>query len=312
MKKITVLTPCFNEEDGINECYEQVKEVFQKKLQNYTYEHIFIDNCSNDSTVAIIKGICERDKAVKLIVNSRNFGLSRSPYYGKLQMTGDALIPVVADLQTPASVIPNLVEKWEEGFPIVLAIRVGMSESFFTRFFRNTFYKIINRLSNIEQYDHFIGFGLFDSKIIDIFRSFDEPSPYFRGMVSEVGFEKAFVEYIQPPRKHGKSRHSFFDLFELALLGLTTYSKFPLRAMIYVGFILSMAFSLMGFLYIAFKVMYWESFQLGMAPILIAIFFISSVQMLCFGLIGQYISLIFDKVQKRPLVIEKERVNFDA
>ena len=310
-KKISVLTPCFNEELGIRECYERVKEVFAEYLQNYDYEHLFIDNSSEDKTVGILKEIAASDRNVKIIVNSRNFGLSRSPYYGKLQMTGDAVVPLVADLQTPPELIPEFVRKWEEGYQMVLGIRTGMEEGWLIRFARDFFYRLMARFSEVEQIKHFIGFGLFDKRIVQIMRDLDDPTPYFRGIVSEIGFEKAFVEYHQPPRKHGKSRHSFFDLFELAILGLTSYSKVPLRLMTIIGTILSIVSFGIALLYFGAKVIYWNSFDVGMAPLLIGFFFFASVQLLCIGLLGEYIGVIFEKVKHRPLVIEKERINFD-
>lgn len=309
-KKISVLTPCFNEEDGIRECYQEVKKVFDDNLKEYNYEHIFIDNCSNDNTVDILKEIAATDKNIKIIVNSRNFGLSRSPYYGKLQMTGDAVIPMVADLQTPPSLIPAFVEKWEEGYKMVLGIRIGMEEGRLIRFARNLFYKIISRLSDVEQIEHFIGFGLFDKTIINILKELDDPTPYFRGIISEVGFDKAFVEYRQPPRRYGKSRHSFFDLVELAMLGITSYTRAPLRLMTVGGVILSFVSFFVGFAYLIAKLVFWDSFNVGLAPLVIGFFFFSSIQLLCIGLIGEYIGVIFEKVKRRPLVIEKERINF--
>ena len=309
-KKISIMTPCFNEEAGIKECYERVKEVFDTQLQEYDYEHLFIDNCSSDNTVLILKAIAANDSNVKIIVNSRNFGLSRSPYYGMLQMTGDAFVPMVADLQTPPGVIPELVHKWEAGYKMVLCIRVKMSEGIFIRFARNFYYRIIKKLSAIEQIEHFLGFGLFDKKIIQILKEIDDPTPYFRGIISEIGFEKAFVEYHQPPRRHGKSRHSFFDLLELAILGFTSYSKVPLRLMTVLGFAMSGISLLVSLGYLIAKLLFWDSFDLGLAPLVIGFFFFASIQMLCIGLVGEYIGVIFEKVQRRPLVIEKERVNF--
>lgn len=310
-KKISIMTPCFNEEAGIKECYERVKEVFDTQLQGYDYEHLFIDNCSSDSTVAILKGIAAYDSNVKIIVNSRNFGLSRSPYHGKLQMTGDAVIPMVADLQTPPTLIPEFVHKWEAGYLMVLGIRVGMDEGLIIRFARNLFYRIIKKLSDIEQIEHFIGFGLFDKKIIQILKDLDDATPYFRGIISEIGFEKAFVEYCQPPRRYGKSRHSFFDLLELAILGLTSYSKAPLRMMTVLGVSLSALSLFVSLGYLLAKLLFWDSFNLGLAPLVIGLFFFASIQLTCIGLLGEYIGIIFEKVRRRPLVIEKERVNFE-
>jgi glycosyltransferase involved in cell wall biosynthesis len=304
------MTPSFNEEAGIKECYERVKEVFDTQLQEYDYEHLFIDNCSSDNTVLILKEIAANDTNVKIIVNSRNFGLSRSPYYGMLQMTGDAFVPIVADLQTPPALIPGLVRKWEAGYKMVLCIRIKNSEGIFIRLVRELFYYTIKKLSTVEQIKHFIGFGLFDKKIIQILKEIDDPTPYFRGIISEIGFEKAFVEYHQPPRLHGKSRHSFYDLLELAILGFTSYSKVPLRIMTVLGFAMSCMSLVVSLGYLIAKLLFWDLFDLGLAPLVVGFFFFASIQMLCIGLIGEYIGVIFEKVQRRPLVIEKERINF--
>ena len=310
-KKITVVTPCFNEEQAIRECYERVRQVFCKDLQGYDYEHLFIDNCSSDGTVEILKEIAAADHNVKIIVNSRNYGMSRSPYHGILQMSGDVVVPLVADLQTPPELIPVFVKKWEQGYMMVLGIRTGMEERWLQRLTRNIFYKIMARLSSVEQIRHFIGFGLFDKKIIQILKDLDDPTPYFRGIVSEIGFEKEFVEYQQPLRRHGESRHNFFDLLELAILGLTSYSKAPLRLMTILGVVMSAISIVISILYLGAKLIFWNYFQLGIAPLLIGLFFIMSVQLLFLGLLGEYIGLILEKVKHRPLVIEKERVNFD-
>ena len=304
------MTPAYNEEANIRECYLKVREIFNRKLRGYDYEHVFIDNASSDETVRILKEIASADKRVKIIVNSRNFGPHRSPYHCILQTTGDAVVPVMADLQTPPDLIVDFVKKWEEGYKLVLAIRTGMKEGFPLRLFRNMFYAIISRLSHIEQVRHFIGYGLFDKQIIDIMRDLDDPCPYFRGIISEIGFEKAFIEYHQPLRKNGKSRHSFFDLVELALIGITSYSKAPLRLATIFGFLTSSLSFVAAFAYLVLKLIFWRSFPMGIAPIIISICFFASVQLLCVGILGEYIGLLYDHVKKRPLVIEKERVNF--
>lgn len=309
-KTISVLTPCFNEEAGIRECYERVKEVFDKLLPGYNREHVFIDNCSSDRTVAILKEIAAVDKDIKIIVNARNFGLSRSPYYGKMQCTGDAVVPVVADLQTPPHLIVDFVREWEKGYKMVIAVREGMQEGGFTRLCRETFYKIMSRMSKVEQLRHFIGFGLFDRQVIDILRTLDEPDPYFRGLVSEIGFEKAFVSYHQPPRKHGKSRHNFFDLLELSMLALTTYSKVPIRLMTLIGLTISVLSLIMGLIYLVLKLIYWNSFAMGQAPLVIGTFFFSAVNLAALGLVGEYVSLVLQYSRRFPLVVEKERINF--
>lgn len=312
VKTISVMTPCYNEEAGIRECYERVREVFDKSLPEYKREHLFIDNDSADRTVAILKDIAKSDRCVKIIVNSRNCGLSRSPYHGMLETTGDAVVPVVADLQTPPELIVDMVRKWEEGFKMVIAVRAGMEEGFFTRFCRGLFYKVMGKLSRVTQIRHFIGFGLFDRRVVDILRDLDEPDPYFRGLVAEVGFEKAFLPYHQPPRKHGKSRHNFFDLLELSLLALTTYSKAPIRMMTLGGVALSALCVLSAFVYLVLKLVFWNSFPVGIAPLMIGTFFLSAINLLALGLVGEYVSLILQYSRRFPLVVERERVNFDT
>lgn len=310
-KKLSILTPCFNEEAGIRECYERVRLVMESGLSAYDYEHLFIDNCSTDSTVRILRDIASRDPRVRVIVNSRNYGQSRSPYHGMLQITGDAFIGVVADLQTPPEVIPTLVAQWEQGYPMVIAVRTGMSEGWVIRVLRRSFYWLISRVSNIEQIPNFIGFGLFDRKIIEVLRGLDDPTPYFRGMVSEIGFEKAFVEYVQPLRKHGRSRHSLFDLLDYAILGLVSNSQAPLRLMTLIGFLTSIASLAVTLIYLFMKFLFWSALPLGIAPILVGMFFFASLQFLFLGILGEYVGSIHERVKRRPLVIEKERINFD-
>jgi polyisoprenyl-phosphate glycosyltransferase len=310
-KTISIMTPCFNEEGGIRECYEEVKKLFATELPGYRYEHLFIDNCSEDRTVDILREIAAADRNVKVIVNSRNFGHVRSPYYGLLQAKGDAVVPMLADLQTPPRLIPRFVEKWEQGFPMVLGIRVDSDEGFILRLVRHAFYRLMARLSDVRQIQNFIGFGLYDRRIVEIIREFPDPSPYFRGMVCEIGFDKAFVEYRQPPRKHGETHHSFAVLLDLAILGVTSYSKVPLRLMTIIGLITSALGLMVAFVYFVLKLMFWNALELGIAPLLIGTFFFASVQLFCIGLLGEYVGAIFEHVKRRPLVIEKERINFD-
>ncbi|SMC30082.1 glycosyltransferase family 2 protein [Polynucleobacter kasalickyi] len=310
LKKITIMTPAFNEEAGIQECYLAVKEFFCTDLPNYDYEHLFIDNCSKDKTVDILKKIAQEDKRVKIIVNSRNFGPNNSPYHAILESTGDAVIPVLADLQTPVSTIKKFVELWEDGYDMVLGLRVKMSEPKRLQFVRNLYYSLMSKLSPIEHYHGFIGFGLFDAKTVKVMRSLVNPNPYFRRIVSEIGFEKAFVEYEQPLRKNGKSRLKLYDLVDYAILGVTSCSTIPLRAMTILGVAISFISFLAAIIYLIFKILYWDSFVLGSAPLIIGMFFLASVQIFCLGLIGEYVGLIFNHARNRPLVIEKERVNF--
>jgi len=310
VKKITIMTPAYNEEAGIEECYLAVKEFFRTELPNYEYEHLFIDNCSQDKTVDILKVIAEKDLRVKIIVNSRNFGPNNSPYHAILESTGDAVIPVLADLQTPVITIKKFVALWEEGYDMVLGLRVKMSEPKGLQFVRNFYYKVMSKLSPIEHYHGFIGFGLFDAKTVKVMRQLVNPNPYFRRIVSEIGFEKAFVEYEQPLRKHGKSRLKLFDLVDYAILGVISCTTLPLRAMTIIGLIISIVSLLAAIVCFILKMLYWDSFVVGSASLIIGMFFLAAVQIFCLGLIGEYVGLIFDHARNRPLVIEKERVNF--
>ena len=310
-KKIGIFTPCYNEEEGIAECHARVRQVMETSLSDYDYEHLFIDNCSSDRTVAILKEIAVSDKRVKIIVNARNFGHTRSPHHAMLQVDGDAVVPILADLQTPPELMVEFVKHWEAGHRMVIAVRKGMEEGLLLQLARNAFYRIMARLSNIEQIRNFMGFGLYDRKVVEILRTLDDPDPYFRGLVSEIGFDKAFVEYHQPPRKHGRTRHSFFELLELSMLALTTYSRAPLKLMTVVGLVIS-AFSLLAaFVYLVLKLLYWNSFPVGIVPLLLATFFFGAIQLIALGLIGEYVGLVLRYVRRFPLVIEKERVNFD-
>lgn len=310
-RKITIVTPCYNEEAGIEECYLAVKLFFTEQLTDYDYEHLFIDNYSQDNTVELLREIAEGDPKVRVIVNSRNFGPNHSPYHAILEASGDAVIPVVADLQTPVATIREFIRLWEQGFDMVLGIRVGMSEARWLRMSRDIYYRIMSRLSHIEHYHGFIGFGLFDRKTVEVMRRLVNPNPYFRRIISEIGFRKAFVEYVQPPRRHGKSRLSFPDLLDYAILGMVSCSKVPLRLMTVVGLLVSVSSLLVGLGYLLLKLVYWDSFAMGTAPLLIGMFFLAAIQIFCLGMIGEYVGVIFDHVRNRPLVIERERINFD-
>jgi len=310
-RKIGIMTPCYNEEAGIAECYERVQEVMATLLPDYDYEHLFIDNCSQDGTVRILKEIAARDKRVRLIVNSRNFGLGRSPFHGLMTVSGDCVVPIFADLQTPPDIIPELLKKWDEGFKIVAAIRKEVKQSWWTKMLRAFFYKLFARISNVEHIQHFFGFGLYDRQVIQVIQSLNEPDPYFRGLVSEIGFQKAIVEYVEPPRMHGETRHSFFDLLDLAILGITSYSRAPLRLMTITAVVVAAMSFCAGLVYLVLKLVFWSSFSVGVAPLLIGALFLAAIQLLAIGLVGEYIGLVLLYARRFPAVIEKERVNFD-
>lgn len=280
------------------------------KLPGYQYEHIFIDNDSHDKTVDLLKAIAARDKNVKIIVNTRNFGHVRSPYYGVLQATGDAVIPFVADLQDPSELIPEFINKWEEGYKVVLGIKTGSRESFAMFGIRKLYYFLIGRLSDIELVPNNTGFGLYDKEVIETLRKIDDPYPYFRGLTADLGYESAKVEYVQPSRKRGITKNNFYTLYDTAMLGITNHSKVPLRIATMLGFASSIISFLVAVVYLVYKLIFWSSFSVGIAPLVIGIFFFSSVQLFFLGIVGEYIGAIYTQVLHRPLVVEKERINF--
>ncbi|HOG91643.1 MAG TPA: glycosyltransferase family 2 protein [Smithella sp.] len=308
-KLISIITPCFNEEENVREVYQQVKDVFAQ-IPAYRYEHIFIDNASTDKTISILREIAQSDFNVKVIINSRNFGTMNS-YYAMFQCTGDAVIQVVADLQDPPPMIKNLIKKWEEGYKIVLAVKNKSEESKIMFTIRKLYYKVYNKVSNIQIVTNFCGFGLYDRTIIDIMRKIDDSRPDLRSLISEIGFEKELVNYVQPIRKKGKSKNNFYNLYDQAMLGITRDSIIPLRFASFLGFFVAVINLMVAMAYFIYKLIYWDSFQLGMAPMIIGIFFFGGVQLFFLGVIGEYIGAIFTQVKKRPLVIEKERINFD-
>ncbi|MEW6668825.1 MAG: glycosyltransferase family 2 protein [Thermodesulfobacteriota bacterium] len=309
MKLVSVVTQCRNEEDNVYEVYEQVKAVFSQ-LPDYRYEHLFIDNASTDRTVHILREIAASDGNIKVILNARNFGVVRSPYYALLQASGDAVISLVADLQDPPLLIRDFLQKWEEGFKIVAGVKDRSEESPLFFSFRKFYYNLVNRLSDVELLENFYGFGLYDRSVVEILKKFDDPYPYFRGLICEVGSEMAIVYYTQPVRRRGKKKVNFYSLFDTAMLGLTNHSKVPLRLATMLGFALAVLNLIVAAGYLIYKLICWSSFSVGMAPIVIGLFFFASVQLFFVGIIGEYVGSIHTQVQKRPLVIEKERINF--
>jgi len=309
MKLISIITPCYNEEENVEDVYREVKKVFDS-LKGYTYEHIFIDNASKDKTVSILKDIAKDDKNVKVIINTRNFGHIRSPYHALLQAKGDAVISIVADLQDPPQKIIEFLKKWEEGYKIVIGIKTHSEESAIMFGVRKIFYTLISKLSDVELIRNFTGFGLYDKKVIDIIRNLDDPYPYFRGIIADIGFEVAKIKYKQPARKRGITKNNFYTLYDIAMLGITNHSKVPLRLAAMVGFSLSIISLFVACGYLIYKLIFWKSFSVGIAPVVIGLFFFASVQLFFLGLVGEYIGSIHTQVLKRPLVIEKERINF--
>ena len=310
MKRISIVTPCYNEEDNVQALYQAVKDVFAS-LPAYSYEHIFIDNASQDKTVSLLKQIAANDKNVKVIANTRNFGHIRSPYHALLQARGDAAILLVADFQDPVSMIAEFLQKWEQGYKVVLGVKTQAAESAMMFAIRKLYYNLIGRLSDVKLTKNNTGFGLYDRVVLDTLRKIDEPYPYLRGLISDIGFESAKISFTQPARKRGITKNNFYTLYDMAMLGFTNHSKIPLRLAAIAGFCMSGLSLLIALAYLVAKLIYWNQFSLGTAPILIGIFFFSSVQLFFIGIIGEYIGAIYTQVQKRPLVIEKERINFE-
>ncbi len=310
-KMISIFTPCYNEEDNVEKLIQAVADVF-KGLPQYDYEHVFIDNSSKDKTVDILRSIAATNKHIKVIVNARNFGHVRSPFYGLMQCTGDAMVVLVADLQDPPEMIKSFLEKWEEGFKIVVAVKTKSKENPLMFGIRKFFYRLLIRMSDSgeQPIQNFTGFGLYDKQFIDVVRTLDDPYPYFRGMITELGFERCEIAYTQQQRTGGKSKNNFFTLYDLAMLGFTNHSKLPLRLSVFIGIFSAILSLLVAIGYLIYKLIFWNRFSVGMAPLVIGVFFFSSVQLFFIGIIGEYIGAIHTQVRKRPLVVEKERINF--
>lgn len=312
MKKlISVMTPCYNEEDNIEDLYSQVKTIFENQLSGYDYEHVFIDNCSKDRTVDILKMLARKDPKVKIIVNARNFGFVRSSYYGLIQPDGDAVIFLMADLQDPPSLIVDFVTKWEEGHKVVQGVRKNSRESFVLFKVKKLYYYVLSRISDVELTRDSTGFGLYDKCVIQSLRKIDDPYPYFKGLISELGFEIAEVEYVSAARKRGVSSANFFMLYDFALLGITSHSRVPIRVATMAGFVMAILSLFVAIAYLVAKLINPNFLPIGIASLHITLFFFSSVQLFFIGLIGEYIGLIHLRFLKRPLVVERERVNFD-
>jgi len=311
MKSISVVSGCYNEEENIRELYERVTRVFAQELPQYSYELIVIDNCSSDKTVDILREISRQDKRLKVIINTRNFGHIRSGYHGLMQGRGDAVIVMASDLQDPPELIPQFVRKWEEGYKIALAQKTESEESSIFFLVRNAYYNLINRLSEIPLVKNVTGFGLYDRCVVEDVRRIDDPYPYFRGLICDLGYERALIPFTQPVRKRGITKNNFYTLYDIAMLGITNHSKVPLRVAAIFGFCLS-AFSLfIALVYLVYKLLFWSQFQAGAAPVVIGLFFLGAVQLFFLGIIGEYVGSIHTQVLHRPPVIEKERINFD-
>ena len=310
MKKISIVTGCYNEEENLPELYKQLMDVVNELEGKYTYEIIIADNNSSDRSPEILRELALNNNNVKVILNSRNFGPDRSGYNAIMQAYGDAVVTMASDLQNPPAMIKEFIEKWEQGYKIVMTVKTSSKESFIIFFMRTLYYKLLAGLSDVKLISHFTGFGLYDRQVIEILRGLQDPYPYFRGLIADVGFEPAIIEFTQPARQRGKSKSNFLYLYEEAMLGLTSYSKIPLRLATLIGFVSAFASFLIGLFYLIYKLVFWNSFSVGIAPLAIGLFFFGSIQLIFLGVIGEYISMIYVHVLNRPLVYEKERINF--
>jgi glycosyltransferase involved in cell wall biosynthesis len=311
MPFVSIVSGCFNEAENVRELHEQIKAVFEQ-LPGYTWEHIYIDNASTDGTPVILREIARDDVRVKVILNARNFGHVRSPFHGLLQATGDAVIAMASDLEDPPSLIPTLLKKWEDGAKVVAAVKKGSKDSFALGLARKLYYRLIGGISDVKLIQNFTGFGLYDQRVIEALRRIDDPYPYFRGLISEIGFEPALVPFDKPVRQRGITKNNFFTLYDLAMLGITKHSVAPIRLATFAGFLMSGLSLLIAFGYLVAKLLFWQRFSMGTAPMLIGMFFFSSVQLFFIGVIGEYVASIHTQVRKLPLVIEEERINFPA
>ena len=312
MKKISLVSSCYNEEDNIDALYESVIKAIEPFNDKYEFEYVLLDNGSTDDTEKKLRELAQKDNRIKVILNTRNFGHIRSPYYGMTQASGDAIIYLASDLQDPPELIKDFLEKWEQGYKIVLGKKTKSEETFLMFLIRSAYYEFLSRIADDDSglVKNCTGFGLYDKKVVDIIKSMDDPYPYIRGLVCDIGFEKAFVEFTQPARKRGITKNNFYTLYDNAMIGIVKHSKVPLRIMTFLGFGFSFLSLMIAFLYFILKLIFWEQFTLGLAPIIISLFFFASVQLFCLGVLGEYIGAIYTRVNKKPVVVEKERINF--
>jgi len=312
-KKISVLIPCYNEEENVNDTYTLIKEQMEiaKNKKGYDYEIVWIDNASTDNTVPLLKELAQKDTKLKIIVNARNAGFVRSCHHGLLQCYGDAVIFIEADLQTPPPMIQVFIEKWEEGHKVVAGVKASSKENPIMFAIRKMFYSLLAKSSETQLIKNFLGVGLYDQSFIEILRGIDDPFPYFRGMVSELGVDVITVPYDQQVRTKGKSAFNFYKMFDVAMLGFVNQTKLPIRLATFFGLFMAMVSMILAVWGVIYKILNWDSFSVGVAGLSVGLFFFASVQLIFLGIIGEYISAIFIQVRKRPLVIERERVNFD-
>ena len=310
-KTVTIVIPTFNEEDNIREIYQCISGIFENKLPSYKVEFLFIDNCSTDNSQGVISDLAKSDQNVKAIFNARNFGFNRSTFYGLTQSTGDCAILIFADMQDPPEVIPEFIKKWEEGYKVVAGVRKSSDENPIMFFIRKCYYYTLEKISEIDHIKQFNGFGLYDRIFLDVLRELDDPLPYLRGVVAELGFKQTTVKYAHKKRHNGKSKFNFYKLYDVAMLGITSYSKVVMRMATIFGFFMSICSLIIAGVTFIHKLLHWDSFPVGSAAISIGVFVLGAVQLFFIGLLGEYILNINTRSLRRPLVIEERRINFD-
>lgn len=310
-KKISIMVPCYNEEENVVPLSEAVIETLERDLPEYDYELLFIDNCSKDRTREKLILLCGKNKKIKAIFNTKNFGQFNSPYYGLCQTTGDCTICLCADFQDPIDMIPKFVHEWEKGYKIVCGIKTSSKENKIMYFLRSMYYKTIKKMSEVEQIEHFTGFGLYDKSFIQVLRDLKDPTPFLRGIVAELGPERKDIEYEQQERRAGKTSNNWYRLYDAAMLSFTSYTKIGLRLATFLGFGMSACSIVVAIIYFVLKLMHWNDFPAGMTPVLIGVFVMGSMQLFFIGLLGEYIMNMNARLMNRPLVVEQERINFD-
>ena len=311
MKKIAIVIPCYNEEENIVGITKAIEDELASSLPQYDYEILIIDNCSTDNSRALIRGICTNNKKVKAIFNAKNFGQFNSPYHAILQADGDCVIPICADFQDPVEMIPRFVHEWENGYKIVCGIKSKSKENPFVRFLRTCYYKLIKKMSSVEQIEHFTGFALYDRDFVEVLRELNDPTPFIRGIVAELGYKRKDIEYTQQKRAAGKTHNNFFTLYDAAMLSFTSYTKIGLRIASMLGFAIAVISALIGIVYLVMKLIWWERFPGGTVPTMILSTFLGSVQMFFLGFLGEYVMNMNTRIMNRPLVVEEERINFE-
>lgn len=310
--KISILVPTYNEEENVIPLAEAVVGIFKQELQaQYQYELVFIDNASTDDTRNRLRMLCKRDSNIKAIFNAKNFGQFNSPYYGLQQTTGDCVILLCADFQDPVEMIPQFIKEWEQGYKIVIGKKTTSKENKLMYFLRSVYYKLIKKMSEVEQIEHFTGFGLYDREFIEVLRKLNDPTPFLRGIVAELGWKRKEIPYEQQRRRYGKTKNNFYKLYDAAMLSFTSYTKIGLRLASFMGFIIAGISFLIALFYVVIKFVLWENYNMGMATIAVGLFFLGAVQLIFIGLLGEYILSMNQRIMNRPLVIEEERINFD-